>query len=409
MVNCARCKRKMGFFEPKFDYEDKNGNMIKYCKECNKSYINHKENERKKVFEGIIKKYLSGKDITFKHELFCHYKVRFEEGDTEHTVGFIKPHINLYPKRGHIHEFINNKNEYVQNHEYMQNPLEETIEFYKNRLNWKDESYYEWGYNFYTDLKKLLLLIKQKEASDLNDSELALEVIDYMFKVIEPEVLEEFNPLLKKFSAKVDISDRKAIVKSAVRQFSMDIHKSQVPILIGLLFDKLGIVDYNYKDIDYYIEEAVKNIDLEKFEQDLGVKKTIKIGSFDNLNGHQFEDYLKQLFRMMGYSVERTKLSGDQGADLILELDGSKIVVQAKNHVGAVGNKAIQEIVAAKYHYKADKAIVICTSTYTQSAIDLARSNGVELWDRGKLKDIINEVNNSSKDEGNIRVKQQTI
>ena len=33
MVNCARCKRKIGFFESKYDYEDKNGNMIKYCED----------------------------------------------------------------------------------------------------------------------------------------------------------------------------------------------------------------------------------------------------------------------------------------------------------------------------------------------------------------------------------------
>lgn len=44
----------------------------------------------------------------------------------------------------------------------------------------------------------------------------------------------------------------------------------------------------------------------------------------------------------MGYDVQNTPLSGDQGADLILEKFGEKTIVQAKRYQGNVTNRAVQ-------------------------------------------------------------------
>jgi HJR/Mrr/RecB family endonuclease len=49
----------------------------------------------------------------------------------------------------------------------------------------------------------------------------------------------------------------------------------------------------------------------------------------------------------MGYRVEQTKLSGDQGADLVVIKLGEKTVIQAKRYGGKIGNSAVQEIMAA--------------------------------------------------------------
>ena len=74
----------------------------------------------------------------------------------------------------------------------------------------------------------------------------------------------------------------------------------------------------------------------------------------------------------MGYKIVHTKLSGDQGADLVVERFGEKTAVQAKCYSGAVGNKAVQDVLAAKEYYKCSKAIVITTSGFTRQAIDIA-------------------------------------
>ena len=103
------------------------------------------------------------------------------------------------------------------------------------------------------------------------------------------------------------------------------------------------------------------------------------------MTGHQFEYFLSDLFNKMGYKVMKTKLSGDQGADLVIEKFGEKIVVQAKNYNQPVSNNAVQEAVAAKNHYNCQKAMVVTTNNYTKGAISLAKSNNVELWNKEKL------------------------
>ena len=105
----------------------------------------------------------------------------------------------------------------------------------------------------------------------------------------------------------------------------------------------------------------------------------------DEMSGEEFEIFLEELFKRMGYKVHRTPLSNDQGADLIVERLGLKTAVQAKRYAGPVSNSAVQEIVAAKAHYDCDQAIVVTNSTFTRSAKKLATSNKVELWDHSNL------------------------
>ena len=93
----------------------------------------------------------------------------------------------------------------------------------------------------------------------------------------------------------------------------------------------------------------------------------------------------------MGYESYNTKLSGDQGADLVLKKFGEITVVQAKRYNNKVTNSAIQEVVASIKHYNAHKGAVITNNEFTDSAIELANSNNIELIDRTKLSELINK------------------
>jgi hypothetical protein len=110
----------------------------------------------------------------------------------------------------------------------------------------------------------------------------------------------------------------------------------------------------------------------------------------DRATWEEFESYLLALFHVQGYKAELTPNGADFGADLTLERGGKRTVVQAKHwHNRQVGVKAVQEISAAKAHYKATKAMVVITDEFTAQAIQLAHSNGIELWDREKLAKVI--------------------
>lgn len=109
------------------------------------------------------------------------------------------------------------------------------------------------------------------------------------------------------------------------------------------------------------------------------------IDQIDQMDGKNFEKYLEVLFVKLGYKVERTQYIGDYGADLITQKNGIKTVIQAKRYKKKVGIKAVQEAVAAKGKYACSKAMVVTNSFYTKQAVELAKANQVELWNRDDL------------------------
>jgi len=118
-------------------------------------------------------------------------------------------------------------------------------------------------------------------------------------------------------------------------------------------------------------------------------RKAVVVPAIPVLEGYAFEDYLKKLFYRLGYDVMSTKLIVGKGAALILLKDEKRTVVKAKNYKGKVTNKAVQEILAAKKYYKADKSMVVTNSSFTRNAVALGLRNSVELWDGYKLKEMV--------------------
>jgi HJR/Mrr/RecB family endonuclease len=117
--------------------------------------------------------------------------------------------------------------------------------------------------------------------------------------------------------------------------------------------------------------------------------RSVTIYDIDKMDGIEFELVLKTLFENIGYSVELTPPTNDQGADLILKKFGDKISVQAKNWTANVGNDAVQQVVGSLKFYKTKRGMVITSSDFTNQAITLAAHNHVELWNRDKLIEMI--------------------
>jgi restriction system protein len=103
------------------------------------------------------------------------------------------------------------------------------------------------------------------------------------------------------------------------------------------------------------------------------------------MSGVEFERFMADVFRQQGYAVETTKASGDQGVDLLLDVDDKKVAVQLKRWSGPVGNAVVGATFAGMAHYGADEGWIITTSTFTSSARDLARSTHVRLIDGREL------------------------
>ena len=180
-------------------------------------------------------------------------------------------------------------------------------------------------------------------------------------------------------------------IKNYIEVFGKVSKNLQKERLIKILND-----NFNYQgNLASDLIRIEKEVELERFENSLtgdqASGKWITINDIDSISGYDFERILKSLFQKMGYQVIHTTLSNDQGADLIVEKFGVKTVVQAKNWQNNVTNSGIQEIVAAIKHYNAQRAMVISSSGFTQSARELAQSNNVVLWDRSILSSMLDE------------------
>lgn len=178
------------------------------------------------------------------------------------------------------------------------------------------------------------------------------------------------------------------------------------PLVIGIftyyIMDKgyvLGELYYPpYFEIMVRVFDTIRdNIKKIKFKERLKLATKAQethytIDDVDVMNGNEFEYFVCKLYSKMGYKSEVTKQSGDQGLDVIAEKDNKRIGIQAKCYSGAVGNSAVQEAVAGKSYYHCDKVVVITNNHFTSSAIELAQSNNVILWDRDILKEKIKEL-----------------
>ena len=104
----------------------------------------------------------------------------------------------------------------------------------------------------------------------------------------------------------------------------------------------------------------------------------------NNMTGVQFERYCALILQKnYGFvKVEFTKTTGDFGGDLIgYHADGSKWVIQCKRYSSHVGNEAVQQVIGARFMYRADRMAVMTNSKLTANAKKLASASGVVVYE----------------------------
>jgi len=103
----------------------------------------------------------------------------------------------------------------------------------------------------------------------------------------------------------------------------------------------------------------------------------------------EFERFLEQVFNELGYAVEMTKITGDQGGDLIVSKGGYRIAIQVKGYFHSLSNSAVQEAHTAKDYYGCHGSAVITNSRFTSGARDLAGTVGCVLIGEVELPALI--------------------
>jgi hypothetical protein len=241
----------------------------------------------------------------------------------------------------------------------------------------KDTTNFNYDRKF-DDLRKLLAI----KGSNLS----SLELLNLIKMEIKLRKYEDFKSKILYNQP----NDLEGYIKSLVDAFGENCYQYKDLFLIFL--SEKG-VSFDKPVLNTLIKSAFEQKKLEIFEKGLLDSDNFNryIHNLDSLTGYEFEEFLRTLFDKMGFTAETTKLSGDQGADLIIKKFGKITAVQAKRYTDKVSNKAVQEVTASMAYYSADNGMVVTTSEFTPSAIELANSNNIELIDRQKLEELINK------------------
>lgn len=179
----------------------------------------------------------------------------------------------------------------------------------------------------------------------------------------------------------------------------------------GIKRDKYGIEDKSgwHAEREYFIKNVlareaspiVKRLIADgKFNYSIHetIEKSIANADFEiatlppDITPERFEVLCMEVFRASGWNATTTKASGDQGADVIAERDSLIVVVQCKLYGTPVGNKAVQEVIAARGFYNADIALVVANSSFTRSALQLAQVSDVKTFNYLEFVDYVQSL-----------------
>lgn len=142
---------------------------------------------------------------------------------------------------------------------------------------------------------------------------------------------------------------------------------------------ELKIMENMFKD--YLKEEEQKEAKRRVIER--------KIDELILLSPREFEEYIYQLYKSLGYSVELTPYSNDKGVDIVMTLDETKYVVQCKRYKKTVGSPDIQKFIGSIDHFNADKGIFVTTGLFSFEAEKMAAQHPIELVNRVELAKLI--------------------
>lgn len=124
-----------------------------------------------------------------------------------------------------------------------------------------------------------------------------------------------------------------------------------------------------------------------------------KTHTLHDMTGHEFEKYVAWLLLQRGAHAKVTQKSGDFGADIILDWNGTTYSVQVKHRAKPVGVEAVSQAFGGKAYYHTDEAMVISSSSFTRAVVRHQKKSGVYLVDEKVLARWIFDLEEATSNE----------
>ncbi|OGZ08285.1 MAG: hypothetical protein A3C93_05165 [Candidatus Lloydbacteria bacterium RIFCSPHIGHO2_02_FULL_54_17] len=161
------------------------------------------------------------------------------------------------------------------------------------------------------------------------------------------------------------------------------------PLLLGLLvFVAIAIaLTYFFKVAlpDYFSRKKVKK-SFESGEEWRGDQEWLD--HLRKMDPTEFEEFIAQLFRSLGYNARAVGHAGDHGVDVEAEKDGVTHLVQCKKYskTNKVGEPEVRNFLGAIDHqHSRGKGYFVTTGYFTSEAEKFAEDKPIELIDGPNL------------------------
>jgi len=133
-----------------------------------------------------------------------------------------------------------------------------------------------------------------------------------------------------------------------------------------------------------------ERIKLEKKRQRIVFLKGIQRSEYLRaLNPREFEKLICELFRRMGYEVELTRYTGDNGVDGYLIKNGKKFVLQCKRVKGSVGEPVLRDLYGTMHAESATECYVVTTGKVSRQAHLWAKGKPINIIELNELRQLI--------------------
>ena len=218
------------------------------------------------------------------------------------------------------------------------------------------------------------------------------------FKIASETIDKHLGVLLIKKDRLIRTDEFGETITSGWNSYIDDYYKTKIAPIINTIIESMSDEDFNVFETTRMNFAFWSAVNKDKIMQALYKNMNVYIelnreeyqGAALDLTGVEYENKIASMINKdTSWTAEQTKVSGDQGADLLLTKGPIKIVIQTKYHKAAIGNSAVQEAYAAQRFYNSDLSIVVSNSGFTKSAEELSQSTGVKLMTDTQLLDFL--------------------
>jgi hypothetical protein len=175
---------------------------------------------------------------------------------------------------------------------------------------------------------------------------------------------------------------------SRIMQADTDVRSANERFAQLIWIDGLADIEGQLRKLFYKRREVEQTL-LEELAGPEGRRAALLQQDWRAMRGTEWEEFLVKVFQELGARVNRIGGAGDQGVDLIVEIEAKQIAVQAKGYEDAVNNKAVQEAFTGMTHYRCSACAVITNSRFQPSAYEIATSTNCILIGGHNFPDLV--------------------